>query len=86
MQIFNDLKKIKGNGTSMISLIIPQNNNLHLTINKLNEEYGTASNIKSRTNRQSVQSALKSAIFQLKLIKQLPANGLALFSGENCYV
>lgn len=86
MQTLKNLSNICGNGTSMLSLTIPSNTNLWLTITKLQHEYKTASNIKDRSNRQSVQDALKSAIFQLKLLKTIPTNGIALFSGKECYV
>jgi len=43
---------------------------------------GTAVNIKSRENRQSVISALKSIQFHLKLFKEAPANGLVIYCGE----
>lgn len=76
------LKTITGNGTSMVSLIIPPNNNLQLTINRMEAEYNTAANIKDKINRQSVQSSLKSAIFALKSMKNLPLNGCAIYT--NC--
>ncbi len=43
---------------------------------------GTAVNIKSRENRQSVISALKSIQSHLKLYREVPENGLVIFSGE----
>jgi peptide chain release factor subunit 1 len=49
---------------------------------KLTEELGTASCIKSRENRHSVTSALTSILARLKLYKNVPPNGLAIFSGE----
>ena len=49
-------------------------------------EYGSASNIKDRENRQSVQQALRSTIYQLKQLRKLPKNGIALFSGKEQYV
>jgi peptide subunit release factor 1 (eRF1) len=51
----------------------------------MEHEYGSATNIKDRENRHSVQQALKSTIYQLKQIKQLPENGIALFSGKDQY-
>ena len=69
----------------MISLHIPGKTNLPLTIKRLNNEYGTASNIKCRTNRQSVQIALKSAIQCLKNIKTLTENGVAVFTASKSY-
>ena len=39
------------NGTSMISLIIPPKDQVSRVNKMLTDEYGTASNIKSRVNR-----------------------------------
>ncbi|KCZ74548.1 eukaryotic peptide chain release factor subunit 1, partial [Anncaliia algerae PRA109] len=55
------LRDSKGNGTSMISLIIPPKEQISKTQRMLVEEYGTATNIKSRVNRLSVLSAITSA-------------------------
>ena len=48
----------------------------------LAEEYGTASNIKSRVNRQSVLSAITSTQQRLKLYNKVPTNGLVVYCGE----
>jgi peptide chain release factor subunit 1 len=48
----------------------------------LAEEYGTASNIKSRVNRQSVLSAITSTQQRLKLYNRVPTNGLVVYCGE----
>ena len=55
------------NGTSMISLIMPPKDQISRASKMLADEYGTASNIKSRVNRQSVQSAITSTQQRLKL-------------------
>jgi peptide chain release factor subunit 1 len=47
----------------------------------LGDEYGTASNIKSRVNRLSVLSAITSAQQRLKLYTKVPPNGLVLYTG-----
>jgi peptide chain release factor subunit 1 len=47
----------------------------------LGDEYGTASNIKSRVNRQSVLAAITSAQQRLKLYNRVPPNGLVLYTG-----
>uniref|UniRef100_A0A914XSI7 Eukaryotic peptide chain release factor subunit 1 n=1 Tax=Panagrolaimus superbus TaxID=310955 RepID=A0A914XSI7_9BILA len=47
----------------------------------LNEEYGTATNIKSRVNRQSVQSAITSVQARLRLYSKVPPNGLVIYCG-----
>jgi peptide chain release factor subunit 1 len=47
----------------------------------LTQEYGTASNIKSRVNRLSVLAAITSTQQRLKLYSRVPPNGLVLFVG-----
>lgn len=55
------------NGTSMISLIIPPKDQIARLQKMLADEYGTASNIKSRVNRLSVLGAITSVQGRLKL-------------------
>ena len=70
-------------GTSLITMTIPPNSNLSLTSNQLNNEMSTSHNIKSKHVRLSVQSAIKSAQQQLKLLGHTsPANGIVLCAGE----
>ncbi|KRH92801.1 Peptide chain release factor 1 (eRF1), partial [Pseudoloma neurophilia] len=76
------LRDSRGNGTSMISLILPPNESISKTMNMLVNEYGTASNIKSRVNRLSVLSAITSAQQKLKTFSRVPENGLAIFVGN----
>jgi len=76
------LRDVRGNGTSMISIIIPPKEQLCRTTQMLTDEYGTATNIKSRVNRLSVLSAISSAQAKLKTISKTPKNGLALYVGE----
>jgi peptide chain release factor subunit 1 len=47
----------------------------------LSDEYGTASNIKSRVNRLSVLSAITSTQQRLKLYSKCPPNGLVIYCG-----
>ncbi|CAI4058882.1 hypothetical protein N7582_001229 [Saccharomyces uvarum] len=76
------LEKARGNGTSMISLVIPPKGQISLYQKMLTDEYGTASNIKSRVNRLSVLSAITSTQQKLKLYNTLPKNGLVLYCGD----
>jgi len=69
------------NGTSMISLIIPPKDQVSRVQKMLAEEYGTASNIKSRVNRLSVLGAITSTQQRLKLYNKVPPNGLVVFCG-----
>lgn len=61
------LTTARGNGTSMISLVMPPKDQIARVTKLLTEEYGTASNIKSRVNRLSVLSAITSVQQKLKL-------------------
>jgi peptide chain release factor subunit 1 len=47
----------------------------------LNNEYGTASNIKSTTTRKNVQDAITKVTQRVKLFKKVPENGLVIFCG-----
>ena len=47
----------------------------------LADEYGTASNIKSRVNRLSVLGAITSVQHRLKLYTKVPPNGLVVYCG-----
>ncbi|KAL6869526.1 translation termination factor eRF1 [Amphichorda felina] len=76
------LEAARGNGTSMISLVIPPKSQVSQVAKMLAEEYGTASNIKSRVNRQSVLSAITSTQQRLKLYNKVPPNGLVVYCGE----
>lgn len=76
------LEHSKGDGTSMVSLIIPPGDQISKVSKMLNVEHGTASNIKSRVNRQSVQDAITSVIQRLKLYNTVPPNGLIIYCGN----
>lgn len=69
------------NGTSMISLIIPPRDQIARVSKMLADEYGTASNIKSRVNRLSVLGAITSVQARLKLYNKVPPNGLVVYCG-----
>lgn len=80
-RLLKQLDEYVGEGTSMVSLIIPAEGQLSRTSRLLSDELSTSACIKSRTNRQSVQSAIVSAQQRLKLYRSVPRNGLTLFCG-----
>ncbi|KAI6009442.1 peptide chain release factor eRF1/aRF1 [Pisolithus orientalis] len=80
-KLIKSLDSARGAGTSMISLIIPPKDQISRAVSMLTQEYGTASNIKSRVNRLSVLSAITSTQQRLKLYTRVPPNGLVLFVG-----
>lgn len=81
-KLIKSLEAARGNGTSMISLIIPPKDQISRAAKMLAEEFGTASNIKSRVNRLSVLSAITSTQQRLKLYNKVPPNGLVVYCGE----
>ncbi|KAJ9058109.1 translation termination factor eRF1, variant 2 [Entomophthora muscae] len=80
-KLIKNLEAARGNGTSMISLIIPPKDQISRVAKMLAEEYGTASNIKSRVNRLSVLGAITSTQQRLKLYNKVPPNGLVVYCG-----
>lgn len=80
-KLIKNLDAARGNGTSMISLIIPPGDQISRVNKMLSDEYGTASNIKSRVNRLSVLGAITSTQQRLKLYSKCPPNGLVIYCG-----
>lgn len=119
-QLIKGLEAARGNGTSMISLIMPPKDQVSRASRSdaraprrrslsrapadaptrpptrnnqpkpkqvarvqkmLGDEYGTASNIKSRITRLSVLAAITSAQQRLKLYTRVPPNGLVVYTG-----
>ncbi|KAF8655794.1 hypothetical protein AX16_002880 [Volvariella volvacea WC 439] len=80
-KLIKSLDSARGAGTSMISLILPPKDQISRASAMLTQEYGTASNIKSRVNRLSVLAAITSTQQRLKLYNKVPPNGLVLFVG-----
>mmetsp|Transcript_47471 Transcript_47471/g.124407 ORF Transcript_47471/g.124407 Transcript_47471/m.124407 type:complete len:440 (+) Transcript_47471:117-1436(+) len=80
-KLIKKLEEARGNGTSMISLILPPKSQIAMAAKMLADEYGTASNIKSRVNRLSVLDAITSTQQRLKLFTRVPPNGLVLYCG-----
>jgi len=80
-KLIKSLQAARGNGTSMISLILPPKSQISMAAKMLADEFGTASNIKSRVNRLSVLSAITSTQQRLKLFTKVPPNGLVIYCG-----
>lgn len=77
-----ELDPVRGRHTELVSVYVPQGYDMNAIINHLQQEQGTATNIKSKSNRDAVINALEKMIQHLKLIKRTPANGLVAFSGN----
>src|SRR3989344_2530171 len=76
------LEQIRGRHTELVSVYVPAGYDLNKIIQHLQQEQGTAENIKSKENRKRVIDSLERMIRHLKLFKQTPPKGLAVFSGN----
>lgn len=76
-----ELSQKTGRGTELVSVYIPKGRQLHDVIGTLQQEQGTAENIKSDTTRTHVVDSLKKVVQRLKLYKKTPERGLAIFCG-----
>jgi len=77
-----EVRKLSGRGTELISLYIPPSRQISDVSNYLRSEYSQSSNIKSASTRKNVQAAISSILSRLKNFKQPPENGLVFFVGH----
>jgi len=85
-RLLDELSSKKGRGTELISVYITPGFDLNQVVQQLRDEQGTASNIKSKSTRKNVISALDRIINFLRRFieerKHTPPNGMAIFSGN----
>jgi peptide chain release factor subunit 1 len=77
-----ELRACKGQHTELISLYIPPTRQISDVMAYLRNEYSESSNIKSKTTRKNVLSAIESIMSRLRYFKTPPPNGLAVFVGH----
>jgi peptide chain release factor subunit 1 len=80
--LVEELEGYRGRHTELITVLVPAGATLTQTTKQLEDEKGTATNIKSSGTRKNVINALDRAVRKLKEIAKTPANGLAVFSGN----
>lgn len=80
--LLEELEGYRGRHTEFITVMVPSGATLTQTTKQLEDEKGTATNIKSTGTRKNVINALERAIRKLKEIERTPENGLAVFSGN----
>lgn len=80
-QRLQNISDLKGSGTELVSVYIPQGDSLSETVQQLNQEHAEAENIKSKDTRKHVQGALKKILSTLKNYQETPENGIAVFAG-----
>ncbi|RLF38962.1 MAG: peptide chain release factor 1 [Thermoplasmata archaeon] len=77
-----EIKACKGKHTELISLYIPPDRQISDVNAYLRNEYSQSMNIKSKTTRKNVLSAIESIMSKLKYFKKPPKNGLVFFVGH----
>jgi peptide chain release factor subunit 1 len=80
--LIGELEKIRGRHTELVTVLIPAGYGLNNVVTQIRQEQGTAQNIKSKTVRKNVMSALEKTLGHLRLYKKTPENGLAVFCGN----
>jgi peptide subunit release factor 1 (eRF1) len=81
-RFIRNLEKVRGRHTELVSVYIPAGYDVVKIIQHLQQEQGTATNIKDKNTQTKVIDSLEKMIRHLRLYKQTPAFGLAIFSGN----
>jgi len=77
-----ELKQCKGRHTELISLYVPPSKQISDVTSYLKNELSESQNIKSKTTRKNVLSAIESIMSRLKTFKKPPENGVVFFIGH----
>lgn len=77
-----DVRSYNGKATELISLYIPPNKQISDVSAYLRNEFSQSSNIKSKSTRKNVMSAIESILSRLRHYKKVPENGIVFFVGH----
>jgi peptide chain release factor subunit 1 len=77
-----ELKACKGKHTELISLYVPPTKQISDVTAYLRNEISESQNIKSKTTKKNVLSAIESILSRLKMFRQPPENGVVFFVGH----
>ena len=81
-KLLKKIESLSARHTELITVYVPPGYDLIKKIQQLQDEVGTASNIKSSSTRKNVTEALEKMILLLRSIGKTPKNGLAAFAGN----
>jgi len=81
-KLLEELEKIKGRHTELVSVYIPAGHNLQDIVNMLRQEYTLTENVKNKTVRNNVLGAIDKILQELRFYNKTPENGLVLFAGN----
>jgi len=76
-----ELADKKGRGTELVSVYIPPGKQISDVAKHMREELSQSANIKSKSTKKNVQSAIEVIMQRLRLFPKPPENGLLLFVG-----
>jgi len=74
------LNDIEGEGTTLVSLLLPADYNISQAKQLLVSERSEAKNIKNKNTRKKVEAALKKTQNKLKELGEVPENGVAIYT------
>ena len=77
-----ELNSCKGRHTELISLYVPPSKKIFDVVSYLKNELSQSQNIKSKTTKKNVLSAIESILSRLKQFKNPPENGVIFFVGH----
>ena len=78
-----ELGECRGKHTELISLYVPSTKQISDVASYLKNELSESQNIKSKTTKKNVLSAIESILSRLRNFKTLPENGVVFFFGHN---
>ena len=81
-KLLKKIESLSARHTELITVYVPPGYDIIKKIQQLQDEVGTASNIKSASTRKNVTEALEKMILQLRSIGRTPIHGLAAFAGN----
>jgi peptide chain release factor subunit 1 len=81
-KLLEELEKIRGRHTELVSVYIPAEYNLQEIVNMLRQEYTLTENVKNKTVRNNVLAAIDKILQELRFYNKTPKNGLILFAGN----
>lgn len=76
-----ELADKKGRGTELVSVYIPPDKQVSDVVKHMREELSQSANIKSKSTKKNVQSAIEVIMQRLRLFPKPPEHGLLLFVG-----
>ncbi|MBN2567634.1 peptide chain release factor aRF-1 [Candidatus Woesearchaeota archaeon] len=81
-KFLKDLGSRKARHTELVTVYVPEGYDMNKIVQHIQQEQGTATNIKSTATRNNVIAALEKMVQHLRLYQRTPPHGLAAFAGN----